>query len=36
MAKRKKHSPEVIVRKLGTDDRLLAGGKTVVARDLGI
>ena len=38
MAKRKKHSPEEIVRKLQTADRLIAEGKTgeEIARTLGV
>jgi len=38
MAKRKNHSPEEIVRKLATADRLAAGGASgdEVARQLGI
>ena len=38
MAKRKKHSPEQIVRKLKTADELAAGGSSgeEIARQLGI
>lgn len=38
MATRKRHSPEQVVRKLTTADRLLAEGKDVAAvcRELGV
>jgi putative transposase len=38
MATRKRHSPEQVVRKLTTADRLLSGGRDVAAvcRELGV
>ncbi len=38
MATRKRHSPEQVLRKLGTADRLLAEGKDIAAvcRELGV
>ncbi len=38
MTKRRRHTPEQVVRKLGQADRLLAGGEDVaaVARELGV